>query len=271
MKLPRSFFMDEMWKERRVYSRAEAWLDVVNMRAHDRTEVMIGGCRQEVGEDECAVSVRWLAMRWQWSEKAVRTFVKYLTERGMIETRRGVNATIIRVMDWGTPKGTPKGTPNADDYQDVTQTEGTPKGTPKGEQELDIYNNINIYNPTTARACNNISIYSNNIDGEIEVMKGNQSWVELVCMTHHLRVDELSGYLDRFGVECKMGGKMMHDSMDDAYMHFRNWLRIELQRNKGNGRDKRYSQAECIEDAERRAISRTLAIIREAKRRRGEV
>lgn len=61
-------------------------------------------------------SIRFLAKRWQWSEKKVRSFLEHLRKEGMItsECTQGIN--IITLCKY-------------DEYNDVGTTKGTIKGT----------------------------------------------------------------------------------------------------------------------------------------------
>jgi hypothetical protein len=264
-----------MWRERRRYSRAEAWIDIIGMRAYGTMDVMMGRCQQAIGKNECAVSVRYLAMRWGWSEKMVRSYIKYLTDRGLIETRTSNAATIIKVLrvdTEGTPKGTPKGTPNTDENQCVNDTEGTPKGTPKGTHEIEDYI-YNIISPSsTARTySNNINISNTRegIDAEVGYMATSRLWRETTCMMFKISDDDLSGYLSEFAMHCKVGGMESHTDINDARKHFRDWLTHKI-RNNGTGHDRRTS-AEYIADAQRRGIEEAEQFVRAAKARRGEI
>ena len=64
-----------------VYSRAEAWLDLIAMAAFEPTRALKRG--------ELIASRRFLAKRWRWSEKSVRCFLKALETEGMIARKTG--------------------------------------------------------------------------------------------------------------------------------------------------------------------------------------
>jgi hypothetical protein len=278
IQLFRSFFTDEMWRERRRYSRAEAWIDILGMRAYGTMDVMMGRCQNSIAKGECAVSRSYLATRWGWSEKEVRTYLGYLVKRDLIEVRNGRNATIIKVLRVDTensknqPNGQPKGQPNSEDYQVIMDMEGQPNGQPKGQQEIEdnIYNIISL---STAHAySNNINISNTRegIDGEVDMMMESRLWRETTCMMFKISDDELSGYLEEFRLHCKVGGMESHMDGNDARCHFRDWLRKRKEKGNGTG-DRQRSSAEYIADAERRAIELSEQFVREAKKRRGEI
>ena len=63
-----------------------------------------------------AASIRFLAKRWQWSEKKVRSFLNHLKREGMITTECTQGMNLITLVKY-------------DQYNDTGTTEGTTKGT----------------------------------------------------------------------------------------------------------------------------------------------
>ncbi len=62
----------------------------------------------------------------------------------------------------------------------------------------------------------------------VRQIRKNQTWMEAVCMRHHLDKDELSTHLDEFALDCECRGKPEHESLSDVQSHFCNWLLIRL-------------------------------------------
>lgn len=81
----RKFQDHEFWKERRVFSKAEAWIDMIWAARHqaEPTNVLIGMNTVECGYGQVVRSnVSW-ARRWGWSEHKVRRFIKLLRKLEM--------------------------------------------------------------------------------------------------------------------------------------------------------------------------------------------
>lgn len=268
VRLWRDFADDEIWKERRSFSRAEAWIDLLMMQsAGDDTKVM-GGCVQQIMKGECAVSERWLSVRWHWSGKQVRCYLDYLLRRGMIGKRPGTKATIIRIIGTDAVKGAVRGAVesavNDDDSQGVTQDRGAQKdavkGAVRGEQEKEVRSNKYI-STTTARA---------HVRDEIREMSANGIWIETICMRFRLKPPDVMRLLDEFGTDCECRGHLSHDTVGDAMSHFVSWMEIRKRKGIENGAtSQRRSAADIIAEAERIATERTARIIREAAGRNG--
>lgn len=66
VKFPTAFFVLPAWKEKRKYSKAEAYLSLLNL--------------------EGDTSIRHLATRWQWAKTSVQRFIVELKQKGMWDT-----------------------------------------------------------------------------------------------------------------------------------------------------------------------------------------
>jgi hypothetical protein len=77
IKLSRNFFTNHLWNEARVYSKCEAWLDLIQ--------------RKEFGETEIYETE--IAKRWSWSLIDVRKFLKSI-EVDILIKRGGVSKSI---------------------------------------------------------------------------------------------------------------------------------------------------------------------------------
>lgn len=122
VKIDRRLFASEMWKERRKFSRFEAWLDILQRAAYKDTDDLKAG--------EVRVSVRKTAIAWGWEKDAVHRFLRRLIKNGYISQteKEGVyNITI------DTNRDTKRDTKGADNQKEIktpaTQNE-TPTETP---------------------------------------------------------------------------------------------------------------------------------------------
>jgi hypothetical protein len=71
------FTDDKWWKEKRAYSKWEAWVDMIQLAQWKATEITttkFGSIRLERGE--FVLSQRAMAKRWGWSRQSVRTFTE---------------------------------------------------------------------------------------------------------------------------------------------------------------------------------------------------
>jgi len=96
----RKFFDHEFWGEKRQYSKAEAWIDLMQCaRYSDKPETLLdkrGSYVLEYGD--VYVSLRYLGERWQWSKNKVRHFLEYLEKRESITfIKRDSHRTIVNI------------------------------------------------------------------------------------------------------------------------------------------------------------------------------
>lgn len=105
----RKFFDHPFWKEKRQYSKSEAWLDLIREARFDESEAreLIGGKMVKWVRGELPVSLRFLADRWQWSKNKVDDFLKMLVDERMITKRtpEGTSQTIITLCNYVTYNG----------------------------------------------------------------------------------------------------------------------------------------------------------------------
>ncbi len=87
LKLYRKFFDNFLWQEKREYSKAEAWIDLlVSARYKDGTQKqMIDGKVVIWERGQLIASMRFLQTRWKWkSISRVGRFLKFLQDENMI-------------------------------------------------------------------------------------------------------------------------------------------------------------------------------------------
>jgi hypothetical protein len=99
----RKFFDEhEFWKEKRKYSKAEAWIDLMqSARYGEEPETLFdkrGSYILEYGD--VYISLRYLGERWQWSKNKVQHFLEYLRKRESITfKKRDSHRTIIHIVN----------------------------------------------------------------------------------------------------------------------------------------------------------------------------
>lgn len=123
VKLSRKLFdgdSDPLWSEPRVFSRFEAWVDILQLAAYKPRSVQYQHETIELARGEFIMSVRYCARRYQWSEKFARKFLKWAQDQARIraqgETQAGMRYVVV----------------NYDTYQSTPRKTDTPSGTGLG-------------------------------------------------------------------------------------------------------------------------------------------
>ena len=100
--ISRRLFEHPFWCEERVFSRFEAWLDLVRSARFEDTKQLIGNRFIEVKRGQILVSLRFLAGRWQWSTKKVNSFLDLLIQDNMIikETPKETGQTVVTICNY---------------------------------------------------------------------------------------------------------------------------------------------------------------------------
>lgn len=100
IKLNRKFFQNFLWNEARVYSRAEAWIDLIQLARFEVSTEIISGKVIEVQRSELPASRRFLELRWDWGSSKVSNFLKTLSDWGMISIRQVNGQTIVKLCNY---------------------------------------------------------------------------------------------------------------------------------------------------------------------------
>lgn len=131
IKLSRKFFSNPLWQEPREYSKAEAWIDMIQFARFEAGEakIVIGNKIIDIHYGEFPASIRFLAKRWGWSKNKVCRFFDMLEDEKMITKRtvNGTKQTLVSLCNFGiynsnnSLNGTTSGTV-AGQYRDNTGT-----------------------------------------------------------------------------------------------------------------------------------------------------
>jgi hypothetical protein len=122
---------DRFWNEPRVFSRHEAWEDMIQMAAWKDHTRLVKNEMVELKRGELLASIRFLARRWKWGEKRVRLFLDLVLSMGQIRTQRETQAGAVYLLV------------KYEDYQSPTPgrahqraQEGHSKGTKRSNEEV---------------------------------------------------------------------------------------------------------------------------------------
>jgi len=98
----RRFKNHPLWKERRVYSKAEAWIDILfeaRWQDHPNTTI-IGNKTLVCNYGEILYSLDTWAERWRWSKSRVKRVFVLFEQQQMIEVKNETVTTRIRVCNY---------------------------------------------------------------------------------------------------------------------------------------------------------------------------
>lgn len=89
-----------LWTEKRKFSRAEAWIDLLLTVNHEQAEVSIKGQIFTVNRGESLASYGTFSDRWGWSISSVKRFFETLQNRNMIRFKSETVSTRISICNY---------------------------------------------------------------------------------------------------------------------------------------------------------------------------
>lgn len=124
--LQRRFFSHWMWEENRSFSKAEAFLDLLQLASFVTTKRIVSGVLIDLDEGEIVASVRYLGARWTWGKDKVAGFMRLLEQDGIIrrETRQG--ETVIFLCNYNKYRPSANGPPDSKPDSEPTVTRQWP-------------------------------------------------------------------------------------------------------------------------------------------------
>lgn len=97
----RSLFEHFLFKENRVFSRFEAWLDLIQMASFtDENRDIIAGRIISKNRGEVVASLRYLANKWNWSLGKVCDYIELLRSQDMVVATKENGITKIRLVNF---------------------------------------------------------------------------------------------------------------------------------------------------------------------------
>lgn len=151
IKISRKMFdgHDELWSEPREFSKAEAWLDLLQVAAYlprDFSTAQHG--TDKLARGEFVASLRFLAVRWKWSKNRVAGFLRLLVKLNRLAGQRaGQHGTIYRIENYDTYQSN-----NSTARTRNGTAKGTATGQPRDKEESSTSNTSRIYTPEFERA-----------------------------------------------------------------------------------------------------------------------
>ena len=89
-----------LWKEKRKFSKAEAWIDLLLTANHKDNDVLMGNKLIKVKRGQLITSEVKLSKRWQWSRDKVRRFLDLLQSEGMLNKQSDRTKTTLTIENY---------------------------------------------------------------------------------------------------------------------------------------------------------------------------
>lgn len=100
IKLQRRIQSHWLYQEKRVFSRYEAWLDLLMMANHKENKILIDSKLETVKPGQIITSIRKLCDRFSWSNTKVNSFLKLLQQDEMIAFKSDTKKTVISIVNY---------------------------------------------------------------------------------------------------------------------------------------------------------------------------
>lgn len=251
IKLSRKFFANDMWKEARTFSECEAWLDLIQSARFEATprKVSIGGREVSYTRSQYPASIRFLAKKWLWTERKVRSFLTKLKKEGMISTecQQGMNVITITNYDKYNGKRQESGNDTANDTDNILQikclveslTQLVTQSFEKrhtGDTKL-IKDNIKKISSVedikeSPSSASPVALYP--LEEIQTLLPRQQIWAEAMCREFGISLPQLLEFIDSYIQELKLSG-VTAKTLPDSMAHCRNLMRKRRQLEKTPG------------------------------------
>lgn len=100
IKLHRRIRSHWLYQEKRVFSRYEAWLELLMMANHQENKILIDSKLETVQPGEIITSLRKLCDRFSWSNTKVKRFLELLKSDEMIDYKSDTKKTVITIAKY---------------------------------------------------------------------------------------------------------------------------------------------------------------------------
>ena len=101
----RKFFKNFLWNENRVFSKAEAYLDLIQTAKYKESTVIVNGKVVNLKRGQLAISRRFLEKKWKWGSTKVLNFLNMLKSLDMANHETIHGQTILTLCNYETYNG----------------------------------------------------------------------------------------------------------------------------------------------------------------------
>ena len=120
--LHRKILEHPFYKEKRKFSKLEAWIDLLLQANHKDNKFILGNEMVEVEKGSFITSELKLMERWGWGKSKLRTFLKMLEDDNMIVKKTDRKKTTITICNYCVYQGSDfKNRPPADREQTTSR------------------------------------------------------------------------------------------------------------------------------------------------------
>ena len=91
----------KFWRANRVFSKAEAWIDLIFMANHKDNKFLLGNQWVAVERGSFITSEVKLMERWKWGKSKTRAFLKLCEDDQMIVKKSDHQKTTITIVNYG--------------------------------------------------------------------------------------------------------------------------------------------------------------------------
>jgi hypothetical protein len=105
IKIHRSITNHWLYSEKRVYSKLEAWYDMLIAVNYSDSKTLIKGKLYEVKRGQSIMSLDSWAKRWNWDKSKVRRFLNTLQADNMIELKSDTITTQLTICNYESYQG----------------------------------------------------------------------------------------------------------------------------------------------------------------------
>jgi hypothetical protein len=105
IKIHRSITNHWLYSEKRVYSKLEAWYDMLIAVNYSDSKTLIKGKLYEVKRGQSIMSLDSWAKRWSWDKSKVRRFLNTLQNDNMIELKSDTITTQLTICNYESYQG----------------------------------------------------------------------------------------------------------------------------------------------------------------------
>jgi len=102
IKLHRKFEDNFLWTEKRTFSKAEAWIDLLLKANHSGKQLIIKDIILTCDRGETLQSLETLSKRWLWSRSKVKRFLEKLQKVSMIRLKSETVTSRITICNYDT-------------------------------------------------------------------------------------------------------------------------------------------------------------------------
>lgn len=205
--LHRKIMDHPFYKERRKFSKYEAWLDIMMLANHQDNKFIHGNKLVEVERGSFITSELKLMERWDWGKEKLRSFLKLLEADGMIIKTLDRKQTTIKVLNYGDYQPSPdhkqtNNRPLSDHDQTVVRPSPDTNNNVNNDNKVKKEKKKTTYTPEFDEFWN---VYPRKI-GKVECFKtwerviknGEHPSFIIQCATNYAKDCEMKGTEDRF-------------------------------------------------------------------------